>query len=71
MRLGMNHRLLGVLLAELFVFQKGIGYYVNLLTSSFKMDALFAIILILAAVAISVNQLLLRLEKHLSSWRES
>jgi len=70
MRLGMNHTLLGVFLAELFFSQKGIGYHINMLTSTFKTDELFAIIGIVAAIAIVVNETLRGLENHFSRWRE-
>ncbi len=70
LRLGMNHTLLGVLLAELFVSQKGIGYYINLLTSTFKTDQLFAIIAALAAIAIVANGILRKFENRFSLWRQ-
>jgi len=71
LRLGMNHTLLGVVLAELFFSQRGgMGYFINLLTSSFKTDELFAIVAIVATIAILSNQVLLKLERHFSVWRE-
>lgn len=71
LRLGMNHTLLGVVLAELFFSQRGgMGYYINLLTSSFKTDELFAIVVVVAAIAILANQVLLKLERHFSLWQE-
>jgi len=70
LRLGMNHTLLGVLLAELFVSQKGIGYYINLLTSTFKTEELFAIIAALAAIAIVANGILGKFESRFSLWRQ-
>lgn len=68
-RLGMNHTLLGVVLAELFASQKGIGHYITLLTSSFQTAQLYAIIAVVAAFAILVNEGLRAVERQLSLWR--
>lgn len=69
-RLGMGLTLLGVLLAELFVSQKGVGYFINLYTESFKSADLFAIIAILSFIAIAVNEGLRVVERRLSRWTE-
>lgn len=69
-RLGMGLTLLGVLLAELFVSQKGVGYFINLYSESFKSAELFAIIAILSFIAIAVNEGLRAVERRLSRWTE-
>jgi NitT/TauT family transport system permease protein len=68
LRLAMTADLLGVLLAELFVSQEGVGHFTRLFTSSFQPQKLFAIIAALAAIAVVLNELCRRVERHMSRW---
>ncbi len=70
MRLAMTSDLLGVLLAELYVSQAGVGHYTRLFTESFEPAKLFAIITCLAAIAVVLNELCRRAERHMSRWHE-
>ena len=70
LRLAMTGDLLGVLLAELFVSQEGVGYFTRLFTESFKPDKLFAIIAVLATIAVVLNELCRRVERRMSRWHE-
>ena len=70
MRLGMSQTVLGVLLAELFATTAGIGFFVQLYTSSFRPEMLFALFFLVAAVAISINETLRYLERKASVWKE-
>jgi NitT/TauT family transport system permease protein len=69
MRLGMTGVLLGVLLAELYVSTAGIGYFTTLFTQSFDPTKLLALISVLAAMAIALNELVRRAEVHFGRWR--
>jgi NitT/TauT family transport system permease protein len=69
MRLGMTGVLLGVLLAELYVSTAGIGYFTSIFTQNFDSAKLFALVSILAAMAIVLNEIVRRLETHYSRWR--
>ena len=64
-----NLPLLGVLIAELFVSQRGVGYWITLYTSGFKTDRVLALILLLAAVAVALGAVWRRAESRLSRWR--
>jgi ABC-type nitrate/sulfonate/bicarbonate transport system permease component len=69
MRLGMTGVLLGVLLAELYVSTAGIGYFTTLFTQSFNPTKLLGLISVLAAMAITLNEIVRRLELRYSRWR--
>jgi ABC-type nitrate/sulfonate/bicarbonate transport system permease component len=68
MRLAMSAVLLGVLLAELYVSQSGVGYLTSTYTQSFQPQNLFALIAILAAIAVALNELCRSSETRLSRW---
>jgi len=69
MRLGMTAVLLGVLLAELYATQGGIGYFTQVFAEAFELDKLFGLIAILAAMAITLNELVRRAEIRCSRWK--
>jgi ABC-type nitrate/sulfonate/bicarbonate transport system permease component len=68
MRLAMSAVLLGVLLAELYVSQSGVGYLTSVFTQTFQPQNLFALVAILAAIAVALNELCRSSEKRLSRW---
>ena len=69
MRLGMSGVLLGVLLAELYVSQAGIGYFSNMFAQAFDPTKLFGLVALLAAMAIALNEIVRRAEIRFSRWR--
>jgi NitT/TauT family transport system permease protein len=69
MRLGMTGVLLGVLLAELYVSTAGIGYYTQLFTQAFNPTMLLALVSVLAAMAILLNEMVRRAEVYYGRWR--
>jgi len=69
LRLGMAANLLGVLLAELFVSQRGIGFFVRQFTANFRSAETFGLVTTLALFAIVLNELLRYAERRLSAWR--
>ncbi len=70
MRLAMSGVLLGVLLAELYVSTTGIGYFTQAFANAFAPAKLFGVILLLAAIAITLNELMRVAERRLGRWRE-
>lgn len=70
MRLGMNATLLGVILAELYASKTGVGYFAQKFAVNFDPRMLFALITIVAALAIIVNEGLRRFEINLNKWRD-
>jgi ABC-type nitrate/sulfonate/bicarbonate transport system permease component len=70
MRLAMTGDLLGVLLAELYVSQAGVGHYTRLFTESFAPQKLFALIACLAAIAVVLNEACRRAERRMSRWHD-
>ena len=69
LRLGMAATLLGVLLAELYVSSSGIGYYTQLFSNSFNPPAMFALVAVLALMAVFLNEVVRRAEVRASFWR--
>jgi ABC-type nitrate/sulfonate/bicarbonate transport system permease component len=69
MRLTMSLVLLGVLLAELYSSQGGIGQYTTAYTQAFQPAHLFALVAILATMAIALNEAVRRAEIRASRWR--
>src|SRR3569833_640461 len=70
MRLGMTGVLLGVLLAELYVSTAGIGYFTQLFTQAFNPTMLLALVSVLAAMAIVLNEIVRRAEVYYGRWRD-
>jgi ABC-type nitrate/sulfonate/bicarbonate transport system permease component len=68
MRLGMSAVLLGVLLAELYVSQSGVGYLTSMFTQTFQPQNLFALVAVLAAIAVALNELCRSSESRLTRW---
>ncbi|MHB8620022.1 MAG: ABC transporter permease, partial [Chloroflexota bacterium] len=69
LRLGMASNLLGILLAELFISQKGVGFYVHQFTATFKSAETLGLVATLALFAMLLNEILRAFERRLSFWR--
>jgi ABC-type nitrate/sulfonate/bicarbonate transport system permease component len=69
LRLAMTMTLLGVILAELYVSTGGIGYFTRLFANTFDPSPLFALIGVLAAIAILLNEIVRMAEVRLTRWR--
>ncbi len=70
LRVGMAQTVLGVLLAELYAANTGLGFYVSLYSQSFKPAQLFALFFLVAALSIVVNEALRAIERRAGRWRE-
>ena len=69
MRLGMSATLVGVILAELYSSQQGVGFYTRQFSDTFEPAKLFALVLLISVVAITINEIMRRAENHFSRWR--
>jgi ABC-type nitrate/sulfonate/bicarbonate transport system permease component len=69
MRLGMGGVLIGVILAELYVSALGIGYYTTRFSQGFQPAKLFALVAVLALMAVLLNELMRLAESRFSRWR--
>jgi ABC-type nitrate/sulfonate/bicarbonate transport system permease component len=58
-----------LLLAELFITTGGIGYYTRLFTNSFHPEQLFGLIIIVAIIAVTMNEIARKAEVRASRWR--
>ncbi len=71
LRLGMTAVLFGVLLAELYVSQSGVGHFTTEFAQTFQPQNLFALVAVLAAIAVTLNELCRWAESHFTRWRVS
>jgi NitT/TauT family transport system permease protein len=69
LRLAMTMTLLGVILAELYVSTSGVGYFTKLFAESFDPAPLFALIGILAVMAIALNEFVRAAERRFTRWK--
>ena len=69
MRLCMSAVILGVLLAELFASTNGIGQFTRAFTQGFDPASLFALIAVVAFIAIVFNEALRIVERWFTRWR--
>jgi ABC-type nitrate/sulfonate/bicarbonate transport system permease component len=70
LRLAMTMTLLGVILAELYVSTGGVGYFTKLFAESFDPAPLFALIGILAIMAIALNETVRAAERRFTRWKQ-
>jgi NitT/TauT family transport system permease protein len=69
LRLSMIFTLTGVLIAEMYASRTGIGQMISSWGENFQMPQLFAGVVLLAVVAIALNETIRWLEARCSSWR--
>jgi ABC-type nitrate/sulfonate/bicarbonate transport system permease component len=69
LRLAMTMTLLGVILAELYVSTSGVGYFTKLFAESFDPAPLFALIGVLAIMAIALNEVVRAAERRFTRWK--
>src|SRR5256886_8775100 len=70
LRLAMTLTLLGVVLAEIFVSQGGIGFFTLLYSESFNPAVPMALVLTLPLLGISLNELVRLVEARFSRWKD-
>ena len=69
MRVGMVFAMLGVLLAEMFAGNRGMGFYMQRFAMAFKAPELFAATVIVSSLSIAVVLFLEHLNRRLGQWR--
>jgi NitT/TauT family transport system permease protein len=69
MRVGMVFAMLGVLLAEMFAGNRGMGFHMQRLAMAFKAPELFAATVVVSALSIAVVLFLEHLNQRLGRWR--
>lgn len=71
LRLSMSTTLLGVLLADIYISTAGVGYYTRLFAETAQGPKLFALITLVAVLAIAINSIVSRLEEYSSRWKRN
>ncbi|MGY8999522.1 MAG: ABC transporter permease [Rhodospirillales bacterium] len=69
LRLGLGRGVLGVIVAEMFVSQEGIGYQIVLYGSSFRVDHLIFYTLLVSCFGFVMTTIIRKIEERLDSWR--
>ena len=64
-----NHNLTGVILAEMYASRDGIGHQIATWGENFQMKQLLAGVVMIAAIAITFNELVRWVETRCSHWR--
>lgn len=68
-RLGLIYALLGVVGSELISAQNGLGQLIASYSSLFQMEAVYAILILLAIIAVAMNQVMSLAESWLLRWQ--
>jgi NitT/TauT family transport system permease protein len=69
LRLGLVFALLGVIGAEIFASEHGLGQTLSVLAASFKTDGVFGIIFLLSMIGVGISWGMTSLENRLLRWR--
>jgi len=69
LRLGMIVTMLGVIASELFVSANGIGRYTRAFSEVYDPAPLFALIMTLAAISITLNEIVRTAERRFTRWK--
>ena len=69
LRLGMIFTVVGVILAEMYISQRGIGKLILVWGSSFQLAKFFAGVLLVSVVTILFNEIIRSAEQRVSGWR--
>ena len=69
LRLGIIYSLLGVVGSELISARDGLGQLIAYDSSVFQMDGVYGILVLLAVIAVILNQLMSLLERRLLRWQ--
>ncbi len=69
LRLGMIYALLGVVAGELLAAEHGLGQTLSYLQSTFHMDGVMAILVLLALIGLGITTVMNRIERALLAWQ--
>lgn len=67
-RLGIGRGLVGVIVAEFYVANRGLGYYIKATSANLETDATFAAILIVAVMGVLLVRGVAQIEKRFEAW---
>jgi NitT/TauT family transport system permease protein len=70
-RVAISYCMVGVLIAEFFGANQGLGYRMVLYSANFQVPAFFACIAVVAAVTLALTAIVHRLERRAEGWRPS
>jgi NitT/TauT family transport system permease protein len=70
LRLTFTYSLLGVIASEMIAATNGIGQDIVLFSSSYQINTVFAILVELMVIAVAVNWIFARVERHLLVWQQ-
>jgi NitT/TauT family transport system permease protein len=69
LRLAIGRAVLGVVVAEFFGSQEGLGVMMVRAASSYHVDIVFAGVVVFAALSLAMTSVVKMIEKRLSGWR--
>lgn len=69
LRLGLIYALLGVIGSELIAAENGLGQLIAQYSSLFRLEAVYAILILLAIIAVVLNQVMAAAERRLLRWQ--
>ncbi|RZK69260.1 MAG: ABC transporter permease subunit [Rhodococcus sp. (in: high G+C Gram-positive bacteria)] len=69
LRLGLIYSLLGVVGSELISARNGLGQLIATYSATFQMEAVYAILLFLAVIAVVLNQVMSHAERRFLRWQ--
>ena len=70
LRLGSVYALLGVIVSEMVAAQQGLGVILTQYSNTFNISATFAVLVVLAAIAMILDNALINMERYLLRWRD-
>jgi NitT/TauT family transport system permease protein len=70
LRLGLIYALLGVVTSEIIASRVGLGQLINAYSSTFKMEGVYGILIILAVVGLALNSMMAGLERWILRWQQ-
>lgn len=69
LRLGVGRALIGVVVAEMYAADAGLGFLINMSGVTFQTDRLFVGLMLITAFGITANWALIALERRFDAWR--
>ncbi len=69
LRLGMVYTILGVIVAELFMSEAGIGQRIVVASRHMQMSTYFFYVAVISTVSVALTYAVLRVERYFSAWR--
>ena len=69
LRLGLIYSLLGVIASEMIAAREGLGLIISKYSGLFQLEGVYGILLVLAIIAVILNQLMARVERSILRWK--